>query len=123
MTESEKVVNKELYEFKVKSAESALTSFSNSLIFFLFSQWAKEKFEDPKERKSACNQVFRQWSEQIYKSTAPVFANINQSLNDPKLRWQNIISNTNLSTEAYQEQFTAAIKDIKVQFDKVIEGN
>jgi hypothetical protein len=121
MTESEKVINQELQDFKTQSAASALTSFSNSLVFFLFSQWAKEHFEDKKERKHACDQVFKQWSDQIYKSAAPVFVNINQSLNDPKTRWQNIISDTHLSTESYQEQFTAAIREIKVQFDNVID--
>jgi len=120
MAESETIHNEELEEFKGKIKEGALQSISLSLNFFLFSQWLKSSCESKQERQKTCDAVFSQWFSQMKTASSPLFAGINKTLNEPKARWQGLVSNGCVSVEDYQQKFNEGIKEIKIQFDKVV---
>jgi hypothetical protein len=107
-----------LDEFKLKSKESALTSFSNSLIFLLFSQWLRANFDSDQEKKQVKDQIFNDWSKQLMAATSGVFAQINVQLNQPQNRQKALINEDALSTEDYEHQYVLALKEIKENFDK-----
>jgi len=117
MSGVEKIKLSELEEFKSKSKVECLHSLSHSIVFFLFNQWLKEKY-DENERTSVRNGVFEAWTRQINSSVAPVFSGINENLNNPKMRWSNIIEGIELSTEDYMESFSSAIKELKADFER-----
>lgn len=108
---------KELDLFQQKTKESALTSLSNSVSFFLFSQWLQEHFESKQERNAARDQVFKAWCSQIQAASSPVFSRIDAELRRPAARWTAIIEGDSLGIEDYQQSFTKALRDIKEQFN------
>jgi hypothetical protein len=109
---------KKLDLFQQKTKESALTSLSNSVSFFLFSQWLQEHFESKQERNAARDQVFKAWCSQIQAAAEPVFSGINAELSRPATRWAAIIEGESLGIEDYQQSFAKAIRDIKEQFNQ-----
>lgn len=123
MKTANEIKREELDHFKTQSKESALNSFSNTLSFFTFSQWLKSTYEDPKDQKRVSQEIFNQWNKQMGVSVAPVFENLNQTLNEPKVRWANLVDGICLSVEDYQDSYTAAIKEIRSQFEKVCNYN
>lgn len=120
MTANE-VISSELSEFKTKSKVECLHSLSNSISFFLFSQWLANNYEDATEKHKVRDEIFKAWTRQITSSTAPVFSGINEELSKPQTRWTNIIAGTELSTESYADAFSSAIREIKVEFNKITD--
>lgn len=120
MSELENWQIHELEQFKMKSKEAYLNSFSNSLSFFNFAQWLDCSFDTPEEKKAARDKVFSTWSKQVMSATAPILAGINKELNQPKNRWLGMIEEKALSTEDYAKAVADSLKEIKEQFYKSV---
>lgn len=118
MSEMEDYHKAELAQFKDKSKESALSSLTSSMTLFMFNQWLSESCNSEKEKQVIRNKVFSDWSKQVISASAPVFENINNELNHPKNRWQQIIDGHGLSTEDYSQAFMSALKELREQFFK-----
>ncbi len=111
-----------LKEYEDSSVLTLLSSLNVNMLMFLFNNWCKDHATtgefDVSSEKELKERFFEQFCRGMSKFSQENLENVNKVLNDPKLKFNDIIfeRHTNLSTEDYQDRYNNAVKKVKEIF-------